>query len=114
MDKLRIDGLEVQAIIGVRDWERQVRQTLRFDLELAVDASAAARRDALEDALDYGALARSLTEFVSASQFQLIETLAVEVADWLKAEHHLPWLKLRLYKPGAVPNAQAVIIEVER
>ncbi len=114
MDKLLINGLEVQAIVGVRDWERQVRQTLQFDLELGVDAQAAARRDAIEDALDYGALARSLTEFVSASRFQLIETLAVEVAAWLKDEHQLPWLKLRVYKPGAVPNARAVVIEIER
>ncbi len=114
MDKLIIQDLRVQAHIGVRPWEQQVRQPLLLDLELATDASRAAATDALAQALDYGALSRRLTAFVAASRYGLIETLAEQIAALLQQEFGVHWLRLRIRKPLAIPDAAFVAIEIER
>jgi dihydroneopterin aldolase len=113
-DVVYIRGLRVDAVIGVHPWERTLRQTLVFDLELASDAAVAAASDALADALDYDAVSRRVREVAAANDCQLLETLAIRVADALRAEFALPWLRLRLDKPGAVPGTKAVGVLIER
>ena len=114
MDTIRIRGLKVEAIVGVHDWERKVPRTVVIDLELASDVARAAKSDALKDALDYSAVAQAVTAFAGASKFQLIETLAQQLADRLMKDFGIPWLRLELHKPGAVPAAQDVSVAIER
>jgi 7,8-dihydroneopterin aldolase/epimerase/oxygenase len=42
MDKIFIHALKSEAIIGIYDWERQVRQTVLIDLEFGADIRKAA------------------------------------------------------------------------
>jgi dihydroneopterin aldolase len=114
MDIVFIEQLRVDAIIGIHDWERRVRQTLLVDLEMATDAGRAAASESIDDALDYQRVAERVTAFIQAGEFQLLETLAHELAADLQAEFELPWIKIRVAKPGAIPAAQAVGIVVER
>ena len=114
MDKLQITGLRVSAVIGVRAWERQLRQPLRIDLSLAIDAASAAASDAIDDALDYGAVARRVTQLTEASSFQLIESLAESIAATVLNEFAPASVTVKVTKPGAVPQAQGVSIEIER
>jgi 7,8-dihydroneopterin aldolase/epimerase/oxygenase len=114
MDIVFIEQLRVDAIIGIHDWERRVRQTLLVDLEMATDAGRAAASESIDDALDYQRVAERVTVFIQAGEFQLLETLAHELAADLQAQFELPWLKLRVAKPGAIPAAQAVGVVVER
>jgi 7,8-dihydroneopterin aldolase/epimerase/oxygenase len=113
-DRLMIEGLRVQTIIGVRDWERKVRQTVVIDLELETDAARAAAADALADALDYGTLSRRVSAEIANTSFQLIETLAEHVAALIQAEFGVRRIRVRIRKPGAIPNAAAVSIVIER
>src|SRR5690606_22273567 len=85
MDIVYIQGLQVRTVIGVYDWEREIEQTLSFDLELATDVRAAAATDAIEQALDYAAISARISTYVQASRYQLIETLAERVAELLRA-----------------------------
>ena len=114
MDIVYIHGLRVEAVIGVFDWEREVRQTLVIDLDMARDTAAAAASDALRDALDYAAVARRVTELVQGNRAQLLESLAETLAAALLTEFALPWLRLRLAKPGAVPDTSGVGVVIER
>ena len=114
MDTVYIEGLCAETVIGVYDWERAVRQTLVLDLELAGDNRRAASRDRVEDALDYAAVARRLLAFVEGSDFKLIETLAEQVAELVMNEFGVPWLRLRVSKPGAVMQARTVGVAIER
>ena len=75
-DRILIEGLEVQTVIGIYDWEREIRQTVRIDVEMAWDITAAAASDAIADALDYKAVAKRLITFIEASNYGLIEALA--------------------------------------
>lgn len=114
MDIVFIRDLRIETVIGVYDWERKIRQTVSLDLEMGTDIRAAAVSDHIDDALDYKAVAKRLIQFVGDSEFQLVETLAQQCADILLNEFHVPWLRLRLAKPGAVTGSQDVGVLIER
>ncbi|HEX9342446.1 MAG TPA: dihydroneopterin aldolase [Actinomycetota bacterium] len=113
-DVVFIQGLEVDAVIGAYDWERQLRQRLVLDLELAADVRKAAASDAVADAVDYAAIAERVTEFVQASDTQLIETLAERVAELITAEFGVPWLRLELRKPRPLSGRLVAGVRIER
>ncbi len=114
MDIVYIEGLSVETVIGVYDWERDIRQQLVLDLELAGDNRRAAATDGIDEALDYAAISSRLMTYIEGSEFQLIETLAEKVAELVLAEFPVPWLRLKLAKPGAVAEAQSVGVLIER
>ena len=114
MDIVYIRELEVKTIIGIYEWEREQRQIVSLDLEMATDIRAAAATDSIDDALDYKAVAKRLIEFIEKSEFLLVETLAERVADIVVQEFKVPWLKLRLGKPGAVTGSKDVGVIIER
>ena len=114
MDCVFIRELRVDTVIGVYDWERSIRQTVVLDLEMAADNRRAAASDQVEDTLDYAGVAERLITFIEASEFQLIETLAEQAADIVLREFAVPWLRLRLSKPGAVSAARDVGVLIER
>mgnify|MGYP001375390407 FL=1 len=114
MDTIFIEQLAVDAVIGVYGWERTVRQTLVLDLELAADIAGPATTDDVGRALDYDAVCQRLRRYGAESQWQLVETFAEGVAALLREEFAVPWLRLRLAKPGAVAGADDVGVIIER
>jgi 7,8-dihydroneopterin aldolase/epimerase/oxygenase len=114
MDIVFIERLKIDTIIGIYEWERMVRQTVTLDLEMAFDNTAPAATDKIEDALNYKAVSKRLIEFVEASEFGLVETLAERCAQIVREEFGVAWLRLRLRKPGAVRGAKAVGVQIER
>lgn len=114
MDQVFIRGLEVDAVIGAYDWERTIRQRLVVDLDMGWDIRPAAETDDLNLALDYASVSRRVLEYVRASSFELVETLAERLATLLMSEFHVPWVRLSINKPGAVTQATGgvgVVIE---
>jgi dihydroneopterin aldolase len=109
-----IRNLEIETVIGIYDWERKIRQKVTIDLDMAFDISKAASSDTIEDTLNYKAVAKRLISFVEASEFQLIETLAEEIASIVLNEFKVSRLKLTLGKPGAVTGARDVGVIIER
>ncbi|KAA0011699.1 dihydroneopterin aldolase [Billgrantia pellis] len=114
MDRVLIESLEVETVIGVYDWERTIRQRLTLDLELATDIRPAAADDDLALTLDYAAISQRIAHFADEHAFSLVETFAERLAQALLAEFPIPWLRLTLRKPGAVPAAAAVGVRIER
>jgi len=102
MDIIYIHELQVETVIGIYDWERNVKQVVSLDLEMAADIEKAAKTDHIDDTLNYKAVAKRLIAFIEASEFELLETLAEKTALIVLTEFEVPWLKLRLSKPGAV------------
>lgn len=114
MDIVFINDLKVDAVIGVYAWERKIHQTLVFNLEMGWDISGAAGQDDIELALNYKAVSDRIISFVQATEFALLETLAEQLAALLRDEFSIPWLRLRIAKPGAVPAALQVGLLIER
>lgn len=113
-DIVYLTDLKVDTVIGIFDWERRVRQTISLDLEMTTDVAQAARRDSIDDALDYKAVAKTIIEFVSESEFQLVETLAERVAELILARFEIDSLRLRVNKRGAIRGARDVGVQIVR
>ncbi len=113
-DKVFITDLRVETIIGIYDWERSKRQTIRLDLEMSTDVAKAAATEDINDALNYKTLADTLAEFIGNSEFQLIETLAERVAKIVIHDFGVQWVKLTLHKPDALSHSTIVGVIIER
>ena len=112
LDKIYIEGLEVFALIGVYDWEREHQQRLMVDVELSADLSMAAQTDDVDNTLNYAEIAQGLSEFAAKSQFKLIEALASHMVDWLlQSFPKLKSVRLKLSKPDILANAKNVAVE---
>ena len=114
MDIVFIRDLRIDTVVGIYDWERRIRQAVRLDLEMGTDIRKAGETDAIEDTLDYKAVAKRVIAFVEESEFQLVETMAERIAGLLMAEFGIPWLRLTVAKPGAVRGAREVGVTIER
>ncbi|MCG9745512.1 dihydroneopterin aldolase [Shewanella sp. Isolate8] len=114
MDKVLISQLKVETVIGIYEWEKQIHQNLLIDLEMAWDNSLAAANDDYQQALCYETVSNRLTALITEKPIELIETVAQMCTDCVMDEFNVPWVKVRVMKPGAVPSAQAVGVEIER
>ena len=114
MDIVYITDLQIETIIGIYDWEREVKQRVSLGLEMAFDIRRAAETDDIEYALNYKAVAKRLIGFIEGSEFFLIESMAEKVAKIVQQEFGVTWLRLSLSKPGALRGAKNVGIQIER
>jgi dihydroneopterin aldolase len=114
MDIVFLRDLRIDTVIGIFDWERRIRQTVVFDLEMSADIARAAASDHIDDTLDYKAVAKRLIQFVGESEFQLVETLAERCAQIIREEFGVRWVRLTLNKQGAVRGARDVGVIIER
>ncbi len=113
-DIIFINELQIETVIGIFDWERQIKQTVVLDLELATDIRKAAASDHIDDTIDYKTLTKTVITFVEASEFQLVETLAERVCELVRNDFNVSWVRLKLNKPGALRGARDVGILIER
>ncbi len=114
MDKIFIHALKSEAIIGIFEWERQVKQTVYVDLEMAMDVRKAAASDAIEDTLNYKRVAKRLVAFIEGSSFHLVETLAERIAMLVLGEFGVESVRVVLSKPGALRSSRDVGVVLER
>ncbi|HEY2685082.1 MAG TPA: dihydroneopterin aldolase [Steroidobacteraceae bacterium] len=113
-DKIFIHALKTEAIIGIFDWERQVRQTIVVDLECSANVRKAALSDSIDDTLNYKKVAKRVLGYIEGSSFHLVETLAESLAMLILSEFGVEWTRVTLSKPGAVRNSRDVGVTIER
>ncbi|HEX7384208.1 MAG TPA: dihydroneopterin aldolase [Burkholderiaceae bacterium] len=114
MDKVFIEALEIECVIGIYDWERKIKQPIVLDIEMGFDNRKPAASDDIADTLDYKAVSKRLIQFVSESDFGLVETLAERCCAIILAEFGVAEVRLKLSKVGAVRGAKAVGVILER
>lgn len=114
MDTVFIQGLQVDAIIGIYDYERVKPQAIVLDIELAWNIDAAARDDNIEYALDYKKIADRVMEIAKQGEFGLVESLAQHIALALESEFLVQGSRVRVSKPDAIANAEAVGVQIKR
>ncbi len=114
MDIVFIRNLRIETVIGIYDWEREIRQPVVIDLEMGADIARAAESDHIDDTLDYKAVSKRLIQFVEESEFQLVETLAERCANIVLDEFEVPWVRLTMNKIGAISAARDVGVIIER
>jgi dihydroneopterin aldolase len=114
MDIVFLRDLRIETVIGIYDWEKEIKQPVVLNIEMAADNRKAAATDRIEDTLDYKAISKRLKQFVGESKFELVETLAERCAAIIRDEFGVPWVRLKLDKIGAVTDAAGVGVIIER
>jgi dihydroneopterin aldolase len=114
MDRIYLRDLEIEAVVGVYDWEQRLRRRLRFDIELAADTRVAAHSGEIGDTVDYEAVVNTVRAIVTREAHTLLESLAEEIAEALMTHFSTPWVRIGVGKPGAVAGVREVGIEIER
>ena len=114
MDKIFIHALKTETIVGIFDWERQVKQTVVLDIEFSADIRKAALSDSIDDTLNYKGVAKRILSFIEESSFHLVETLAEHVAMLILEEFGVSWVSIALSKPGAIRSSRDVGVMLER
>lgn len=114
MDVVFIEELTVITTIGVFDWEQTIAQKLVLDIEMGWDNRRAAASDDVRDCLSYADVSDAVVAHVSGQAFALVERVAEEVAQLLMQRFSIPWLRIKVSKPGAIAQARQVGVIIER
>jgi 7,8-dihydroneopterin aldolase/epimerase/oxygenase len=113
-DAIFLHDLRINTIVGIWDWERKIRQTVSIDLEMGADVRKAAATDSIDDTLDYKQIAKRIQQFVEESAFKLVETLAENIAGIVLREFDVPWIVVKVNKPGAIRGSRDVGVVIRR
>ncbi len=111
--RIFVRNLQIEARIGVYDWEKAAPQPVVVDLEFGLASDLACQTDRLGDAIDYAEVVARLRRLATDRHYQLVESMAEAMALVLQREFGVPWLVLSLSKLAPFPGA-AVGIVVER
>lgn len=113
MDKIFLEGLVVETVIGVWEWERRIRQKVKIDVEFGTDIREAAASDDIADTLNYKEAADGIRALAD-KEFRLVEAFTEAIAEYLLREFSLPWVSVRVAKLGAIRGSREVGVRIER
>ena len=114
MDKVFIKDLEVETVIGIYDWEREVRQLISISLVMDFDLTKAAKTDKIEDSLNYKKISKRVIKLAETLKSKLIENLAQKIADTILKEFPVSSIVVTVEKPGALRVAMSLGVSIKR
>ncbi len=113
MDQIRIVDLEVNYQVGVTEAERARPQRLLISVEMEQDFKNAVAADNLADTIDYYAVSQRLSSFGDGRHWQLIETLASDIATMVRDEFKARAVAVEV-KKFVIPRAAYVSVFLRR
>ena len=113
MDKIFLNGLKAQTLIGVYDWERQHKQTVVLDLTISLPKRDVNSHD-IASTIHYGEVCEQIRAQLAQHEFQLIERLAEHIAQFVLQQFNAAAVKLRVMKQGILSDVREVGVEIER
>jgi FolB domain-containing protein len=114
MDKVVIQDLKVHGILGIHEWERISTRKIVINATLFTDTRPAAQSDNIADCVNYSDMAKKLRAHAEHAARMTIEALANDLAEICLQETKVLKVIIRVDKPGAVPEAESVSVEIER
>lgn len=113
MDKIFLRGMKADTLIGVYDWERERTQTLILDLDIGIPEQSG-ENDDIGNTVHYGEVCDAVRAALAEQSFMLLETLAEYVAKLILDDFGALSVRVRIVKPGILPDVKEVGIEIER
>ena len=114
MDKIFINDLQVETVIGIFDWEREIKQNISINLEMEFDISKAAKSDDINDSLDYKKVSKRIISLCEKADSYLVENLIEKIAQVVLKEFPVSKVTVSLEKPGALRGSKSVGITITR
>ena len=114
MNTIFIHDLRIETKVGVYAWERQLPQTVRVDVDIAMPSSRPFETGELADAIDYAKVVARIREFAATHRHELLERFAEALAGLVLDEFGAQAVKLRVAKLGALPGVREIGVAIER
>ncbi len=116
MDEIRIEGLELACIVGVRPRERRRKQKVRLDVRLFLDVAPAGRTGRIGLTCDYSRVVDEAARLLRFREYRLVEVATEELAAMLFASHPLlEQVDIRLEKPQVFQGrARSASVRIHR
>lgn len=112
-DLLVLEGMSFYGYHGETSAERELGNHFRVDLEMRMDLAPAGRSDRIADTLDYAQAFSLVREVVEERAFNLLESLAENIATCILAEPRVSSVRVRVSKPppirGAIERCSVII-----
>lgn len=115
-DVLKLKNMTFHAFHGVWDEEQEIGQRFEVDVELTLDATAAAKSDKLKDSVDLTRVFGVVERVVTRGKFRLVETMAERIAVAVLSDFSVHEVRVRVRKPHApIPGIQdGIEVEIVR
>ena len=115
-DLVCLEGLQLDAFVGVYEKERDIKQRLVVSVKVEFDCRKAGESDDISYALDYDSLAEICKEVVEGEHIHLIESVGERICSLIyqRVDDLNGQIIVRVEKPGAVPGAHTVAVELVR
>ncbi len=114
MDYVFLEGLAVEANIGVLAHEKVIQQPLVLDIKIPFSSSLACYSDDLNDTLDYAEIVSFVQGWVATRRFNLLETMGGMLADELLSEFKLSGLAMTIRKPKIISGLASAGVTLVR
>ena len=112
---VEVERIGIRCIVGIHPFERVQEQDIGIDVSMDLDFAEASVTERVGATVDYTAEAKEVAELVVERKYQLIETMAEEIAKFVLARHSMvETVRVRIHKPRAVPQAKDTRVRVER
>ncbi|WP_165838752.1 dihydroneopterin aldolase [Roseicella frigidaeris] len=112
-----VQGLTLQARLGVYPHEKAAPQRVVIGIELAVEDDAAPSAVGADDfrrVVDYERLVKAARAEAASGHLLLVETLAERIAQAALSDPRVLRARVRVEKPDAFPDAASVGVVIER
>lgn len=114
MDQVLIESLQVDAVIGVYDWERTITQPLIIDAIIYADQQKAAQSDDINHAINYKKVCEDIISSCQRTKANLIERLADNIANIILSYTGVKKVSVSVKKPTAIKETQSVGVRIVR
>ncbi len=111
-----IAGLRELGVHGVLPEEQARPQPFEVDVELSVDLAKPGDSDALDDTVDYSAVAEAISRVVRSERYQLLERLASRIAEVCVSDPRVTGVSVTVRKlhPPVRAMVDHVAVRIER
>ena len=114
MDIIFIDELCIETLIGIYEWERQVPQTIRLDIEVGLPGQHASKSGKIADTIDYSEIVGRIEQLFKEQHFSLLEKAGEMCADLITREFKAPWVKVSIAKLAPLRSVKRLGVIIER
>ena len=110
--KLFLRDFDVQANIGIHEFEKAGPQRLLISVDLEIDTADVKDEDDIRTVIDYDFLRREILDIISGRHFNLQETLCREIIAMAARHDNVTRATVSTRKPDVYPDCAAVGVEL--
>ena len=114
MDTLKLNGIEVECVLGDLPEERTREQRIAVDVSLELDLAVAAETDCIDDTVDYALLVGNIREALEEAKCRLLERAADIVADVCLEDPRVERVAVTVRKFGSVSGVASAAVTLVR